>query len=84
MPKNYKTYMKKTVLICGVSLLLLGCTSTKYGYTLDEWSSMTQQERDEAETQAEDMVEYVHEKEREKKFLHQPVNVISGSRSNVY
>jgi hypothetical protein len=45
---------------------------------------MTQQERDEARIQAENMVEYVDEKQREKKFLHQPVNVISGSRSNVY
>ena len=76
--------MKKTVLSCCVSLLLFGCASTKYGYTLEEWGSMTQQERDAAKKQAENMVEYVDEKQREKEFLHQPVNAISGSRSNVY
>ena len=76
--------MKKTVLTLCVSLLLFGCTSTRYGRTLEEWSSMTQQEREEAITQAEDMVEYVDEKEREKEFLHQPINLINGSRSNVY
>lgn len=76
--------MSKTILAFFVSLLLFGCASTKYGYTMEEWSSMTQQERDEAKIQAENMVEYVDEKQREKKFLHQPVNVISGSRSNVY
>ena len=76
--------MKKTVLTCCISLLLLGCTSTRFGHTQEEWSSMTQQERDEAIKQAEDMVEYVHEKEREKEFLHQPVNSVFESRSNVY
>ena len=76
--------MKKTILTLWVSLLIFGCASTKYGYTLEEWSSMTQQERDEAKIQAENMVEYVDEKQREKEFLHQPVNAISGSRSNVY
>ncbi len=81
---NYENCIKKAVLAFFVSLLLFGCASTKYGYTLEEWSSMTQQERDEARIQAENMVEYVDEKQREKKFLHQPVNVISGSRSNVY
>ena len=76
--------MKKTVLTFCVSLLLFGCTSTKYGRTLEEWNSMTQQERDDARSQAENMVEYVDEKEREKEFLHQPINLINGSRSNVY
>ena len=84
MSKNNKTYVRKTVLACCVSLLLLGCASTKYGYTPEEWGSMTQQERDEAESHAEEMVEYVHEKERENDFLHHPVNAIFESRSNVY
>ena len=76
--------MKKTVLSFCVSLLLFGCSSTKYGYTLEEWSSMTQQEREEAIKQAEDMVEYVQEKQREEEFLHQPDNAVFESRSNVY
>ncbi len=65
-------------------LLLLGCSSTKYGYSLEEWDRMTQAERDQAITQAESMMIEVQKKQREKEFLYQSVDIIFGSRSNVY
>ena len=76
--------MKITVATLLASLLLSGCASTQFGHSPEEWSRMSQGERDRARTQAENRLGQVHEKQREKKFLYQSVNVIFGSRSNVY
>ncbi len=76
--------MRKLLPTLLVSLLLAGCASTQYGYSPEEWNSMTQDERDEARMRAAGMMEQVHAKQREKEFLYQSVDVIFGSRSNVY
>ena len=76
--------MNNKILLCLIPLMLYGCASTRYGYTQEEWSNMTQQERDIAIQQAENMIEDVDAREREKDFIYQPVNAIFGSRSNTY
>ncbi len=76
--------MKKTLATLLVSLLLCGCASSHYGYSPEAWNRMSQQQRELVKSEAERRLEQMQEKQREKEFVYHPVDVIFGSRSNVY
>lgn len=76
--------MNRLLSIVCTCILIIGCASNKYGYSSDEWSSLTQPQRDEIKAAAEENIKKMTEEDREEKFENRPLNTIFGTRSNVY
>lgn len=76
--------MKKNLLLICACVTMLGCASHKYGYSMDKWSSLTQQERDKIKNEADENTKKMMEEQREREFLNKPINSIFGTRSNAY
>ncbi len=76
--------MKKILLTFVLALLLSGCNTSRYGYSFEEWDGMSRYQRDAAQARAERMQEFAQQQQRDKEIMYQPLNVIFGSRSNVY
>ena len=62
----------------------IGCSSGRYGYSLEEWNNLTQDTRDKIKIEADNNLISVLEEEREKEFINRPINIIFGTRSNKY
>ncbi len=75
---------KYLLLVCMFLTVLLGCSSNKYGYSIETWNNLTQLERNKIETEASENVKNMKEEEHERAFLNRPVNKTLGSRSNVF
>lgn len=71
-----------------IFFLFTGCSSPRYGHSLDDWNNLTEQQRVEAKTDAEDNIYELHEIQREKEFINTPinksVNTYYRTRSNTY
>ena len=76
--------MRTTLFVLTVSILGLGCGSSRYGYTETGWTSLAQSEREAVEAQALDRKLELQEEHRQRQFVYKPHNVYLGSRSNEY
>ena len=76
--------MIKLLLHFYIFFLIIGCSSPRYGHSLDDWDNFTEQQRVEAKTDAENNIYDLHEIQREKEFINKPVNRALGTRSNSY
>ncbi len=57
---------KYLLLVCMFLTVLLGCSSNKYGYSIETWNNLTQLERNKIETEASENVKNMKEEERER------------------
>ncbi len=76
--------LKKYLLLICACAIIHGCSSHKYGYSMDKWNSFTQQERDKIQSEANDRLKQVIEEQRQREFLNKPINKTLGTRSNDY
>ena len=81
---NSGDLVNKLALHFYIFFLIIGCSSPRYGHSLDDWNNFTEQQREEIKTTAENNVYELHEIQREKEFVNKPVNTLFGTRSNTY
>jgi hypothetical protein len=79
-----KKEMKRLVCIFCACISLTGCIFDNYGYTSNEWESLTQEERDQIKAEAQENLIKEKEEQRLKEFLNTPIKKTLGSRSNVF
>ena len=79
-----KFYMKKIFFIFYIVGLLNGCASHTFGYSDEEWASLTSEQREEVIAEVDAKINENKEATHNKELTNKNINVIHRSRSNVY
>ena len=61
---------------------LTGCTSSKFGYSAEEWQDLSKPQRDAVIAEVEEKLRQNKEAIHEQEMTNQNLNHVSGSRSN--
>ena len=80
VPLHLDFHMKARLIILFILGALYGCASDYYGYTKEEWESLTPQQRDEAKANIKRMQEHQKNRDRSNKAIDE----ILGTTSNKY
>lgn len=76
--------MKPVLILFYMISMLSGCASRIYGYSSEEWESLSPQQREAIEAQAKANIKNMKEKQHTDDITNKTLGDLFGSRSNQY